>query len=134
MIDPPRLGVKESIIQCKNAGIRVIMITGDHKITAQAIANNIGLGIKTITGKELEEMEDEELKDKVRTVDVFARVNPIHKVRILKALKSNGEIVAMTGDGINDAPALKKADIGIALGLRFYYRRKNKSTVNSFLQ
>jgi len=116
MIDPPRLGVKESIIQCKNAGIRVIMITGDHKITAQAIANNIGLGIKTITGKELEEMEDEELRDKVRTVDVFARVNPIHKVRILKALKSNGEIVAMTGDGINDAPALKKADIGVAVG------------------
>ena len=116
MIDPPREDVKDSILKCKNAGIRVVMITGDHRLTAQAIANKIGIGDKTVIGKELEEMTDEELKDKVVYTDIFARVNPGHKVRILKAFKSNGEIVAMTGDGINDAPALKKADIGIAVG------------------
>ncbi len=116
MIDPPRKDVKDSILRCKNAGIRSIMITGDHKLTAQAIAESIGLGTRTITGAELEEMDDETLNDRIRNTDIFARVNPSHKVRILNALKANGEIVAMTGDGINDAPALKKADIGIAVG------------------
>ena len=116
MIDPPREDVEESILKCKNAGIRVVMITGDHRLTAQAIAKKIGIGDKTVIGKELERMTEEELKDKVMYTDIFARVDPSHKVRILKALKSNGEIVAMTGDGINDAPALKKADIGIAVG------------------
>ena len=116
MIDPPREDVKDSILKCKNAGIRVVMITGDHRLTAQAIAKKIGIGDKTVIGKELERMTEEELKDKVMYTDIFARVDPSHKVRILKALKSNGDIVAMTGDGINDAPALKKADIGVAVG------------------
>ena len=116
MIDPPREDVEESILKCKNAGIRVVMITGDHRLTAQAIAKKIGIGDKTVIGKELERMTEEELKDKVMYTDIFARVDPSHKVRILKALKSNGDIVAMTGDGINDAPALKKADIGVAVG------------------
>src|SRR3989344_5745875 len=116
MIDPPRPDVKKSIEDCRNAGIKVIMVTGDHKITAQAIARQIGLGDKVITGDELESMNEDTLKDRVRFTDIFARVNPSHKVRILDVLKANGEIVAMTGDGINDAPALKKADIGIAVG------------------
>ena len=116
MIDPARPGVRKSIEDCKNAGIKVIMVTGDHKITAQAIARQIGLGDKVITGDELEAMDDDILRDRVRFTDIFARVNPSHKVRILDALKANGEIVAMTGDGINDAPALKKADIGVAVG------------------
>ena len=116
MIDPPRPDVKKSIEDCKTAGIKVIMVTGDHKITAQAIAKQIGLGGRVITGDELEVMDENTLKDRVRFTDIFARVNPSHKVRILDALKANGEIVAMTGDGINDAPALKKADIGIAVG------------------
>ncbi|MBI4159122.1 calcium-translocating P-type ATPase, PMCA-type [Candidatus Woesearchaeota archaeon] len=116
MIDPPRADVKKSIEDCEKAGIKVIMVTGDHKITAQAIARQIGLGDKVITGEELDAMNDETLKDRVRFTDIFARVNPEHKVRILDSLKANGEIVAMTGDGINDAPALKKADIGVAVG------------------
>ncbi|MBI2107310.1 cation-translocating P-type ATPase [Candidatus Woesearchaeota archaeon] len=116
MIDPPRPDVKKSIEDCRSAGIKVIMVTGDHKITAQAIARQIGLGDKVITGDELESMNEDTLKDRVRFTDIFARVNPSHKVRILDALKANGEIVAMTGDGINDAPALKKADIGVAVG------------------
>ncbi|HDD46079.1 MAG TPA: HAD family hydrolase, partial [Candidatus Aenigmarchaeota archaeon] len=119
MIDPPRKEVKAAIEDCKNAGIRVIMITGDNKNTAMAIAREIGINCKdAIVGMEIENMNKEELRDIVEKVDVFARVDPIHKYRILNALKENGHIVAMTGDGVNDAPALKMADVGVAMGIR----------------
>ena len=119
MIDPPRINVKKAIKTCHEAGIKVIMITGDHKITATAIAKNLGIykkGNKALTGHDLNNMDDNTLKNIIEKVTVFARVSPEDKMRIIDALKSNGEIVAMTGDGVNDAPALKKADIGIAMG------------------
>ncbi len=119
MIDPPRLNVKKAIKTCREAGIKVIMITGDHKITATAIAKNLGIykkGNKALTGTDLNNMDDNDLKNIIENVTVFARVSPEDKMRIINALKSNGEIVAMTGDGVNDAPALKRADIGIAMG------------------
>ncbi len=115
MIDPPRKEVRESLELCKKAGIRVIMITGDHKLTAQAIARQIGLNDKAITGEELDKLSPEKLKKLAKDIDIYARVNPLHKVKILEALENN-EIIAMTGDGVNDAPALKKADIGISVG------------------
>lgn len=120
LADPPRVGVDLSIQSCHNAGVRVIMITGDNGSTAAGIAKQIGLSAdgKIITGAELEKMSDEELKEQVKTTDIFARVYPNHKMRIVKALQSNNEVVAMTGDGVNDAPALKKAEIGIAMGQR----------------
>ncbi len=118
--DPPRDRVRESIDVCKAAGLRVIMITGDNGITAQSIAHEIGISHSSnvITGPELEIMPDEVLLEKVKDTNIFARVMPRHKMRIVKALRDNGEIVAMTGDGVNDAPALKYADIGIAMGNR----------------
>ncbi|MEK6841131.1 MAG: HAD-IC family P-type ATPase, partial [Nanoarchaeota archaeon] len=116
MIDPPRLEVQDSIELCRKAGIKVVMITGDHKLTAQAIARQVGLDDKAITGNELEEMSEDELENICQDISIYARVNPEHKVRILNALKKKDNIVAMTGDGINDAPALKKSDIGIAVG------------------
>ena len=116
MIDPPRPEIKNSIEICKRAGIKSVMITGDHKITAQAIARQIGLDDRALTGQELEELSDERLEQIVNDISIYARVNPEHKVRILNALKKKGNIVAMTGDGINDAPALKKSDIGVAIG------------------
>ena len=115
MIDPPRKEVRESLELCKKAGIRVIMITGDHKLTAQAIARQIGLKDNAITGEELDKLSPEKLKKLAKEIDIYARVNPLHKVKILGALENN-EIIAMTGDGVNDAPALKKADIGISVG------------------
>lgn len=120
LVDPPRVGVEASIKSCHSAGVRVIMITGDNGATAAGIAKQIGLSEKStiITGAELEEMSDEELKDRVKTTDIFARVYPNHKMRIVEALQNNHEVVAMTGDGVNDAPALKKAEIGIAMGQR----------------
>ncbi len=121
MYDPPREGVAEAVKVAQNAGIKVIMITGDHAKTAVAIAKEIGIykeGDLVITGRELEKMSDEELTKIIDRVSVFARVSPEHKARIVKALKSRGHIVAMTGDGVNDAPALKLADIGVAMGLR----------------
>lgn len=120
LIDPPRKSVKEDIARCTKAGIRVVMITGDNGITASSIAKQIGMpnSSQIITGDELNGMSDEELRRRVRDVNIFSRVIPEHKMRIVKALKSNGEIVAMTGDGVNDAPALKYADIGIAMGKR----------------
>jgi len=118
MADPPREEAKEAIKLCKQAGIRVKMITGDNPITAESIARQIGLPEgKSITGYELQNMSDTELAAEIENITVFARIEPLHKLRIVNALKANGEIVAMTGDGVNDAPALKAADIGIAMGI-----------------
>ncbi len=120
MIDPPRPEVKEAVSKCKMAGIRPVMITGDHKITALAIAKEIGIyreGDQTVTGSDLENMPDSELYRNVKSYSVYARVAPVHKVRIVKAWQSYGDIVAMTGDGVNDAPALKQADVGVAMGV-----------------
>ncbi|TET96527.1 MAG: HAD family hydrolase, partial [Anaerolineales bacterium] len=120
MIDPPRPQAKPAIEKARRAGIRTLMITGDFPDTAEEIAEEIALlqsGHGVLTGSQLDTMDDAALKEKVATTDVFARVSPEHKVRIVNALKSHGEIVAMTGDGVNDAPALKRADIGIAMGV-----------------
>ena len=117
LIDPPRKDIDKNIEKCNKAGIKVIMITGDNGITAASIANKIGFkNIKCITGEEIDKMDDSELKEKVKDTNIFSRVIPEHKMRIVKAFKDNGEIVAMTGDGVNDAPALKYSDIGIAMG------------------
>jgi len=120
MRDPPRAGVKEAVKICQNAGIRIIMLTGDNKLTAKSIAKSIGLNHneKIFSDGELELASDEELCEIVKKYDIFARVRPEHKYRIVEALQKNGEVVAMTGDGVNDAPALKKANIGVAMGQR----------------
>ena len=120
MIDPPRPEVKSAIDKCKTAGIKTVMITGDHKITATAIAKALGIlenENEAITGADVENMSDSELEEKVKNYSVYARVSPEHKVRIVKAWQKHGDIVAMTGDGVNDAPALKTADIGAAMGI-----------------
>jgi len=123
MIDPPREEVKDAIYTCKKAGINVVMVTGDHKLTAVAVAKELNLlgeneeEGKVLTGEELEKISDEQLADIVQKVVIYARVSPEHKMRIVKAWKAKGQVVAMTGDGVNDAPALKMSDIGISMGL-----------------
>ncbi len=120
MMDPPRAEVKEAIYKCKQAGIRTVMITGDHQSTAEAIAEQLGMmpkGGLSVSGKELESMSDDELDRKVNNIYVYARVTPEHKLRIVKSLQRQGHVVAMTGDGVNDAPAIKAADIGISMGI-----------------
>ena len=122
MIDPPRQTVKEDIKLCKKAGIMSVMITGDHRNTAVAIAKEIGILDKqegrVLTGEEMDKISDKELYRIVKDVTVYARVNPVHKLKIVEALQNHGEVVAMTGDGVNDAPALKKADIGVSMGIK----------------
>lgn len=115
MIDPPRPEVKDAIKKCETAGIKVVMITGDHKETAMAIARQLGMKGKAVTGMDLDRIEN--FENIVEDIVVYARVNPTHKLKIIEALKKKGHIVAMTGDGVNDAPALKKADLGIAMGI-----------------
>lgn len=120
MIDPPRPEAKKAVEVCKQAGIRPIMITGDHVITATAIAKELGIfceGDRAITGRELDEMSNEELDREIRNISVYARVSPENKIRIVRAWQKKGEVVSMTGDGVNDAPALKAADIGCAMGI-----------------
>ncbi len=119
MIDPPRPEARPAIDRCREAGIRPVMITGDHPLTAEAVARELGLfaGGRVVTGPQLEAMSDEELERSVEGIEVYARVSPAHKLRVVTALQKRGKIVAMTGDGVNDAPALKKADIGVAMGI-----------------
>jgi magnesium-transporting ATPase (P-type) len=118
IIDPPREEAIAAVAQCLQAGIRVKMITGDHGVTASAIAGQLGLGegLVAMTGPEIEALDDDALREAVRRTEVFARASPEHKLRLVRALQANGEIVAMTGDGVNDAPALKQADVGVAMG------------------
>lgn len=130
MIDPPRKGVKESVKACRRAGIKTVMITGDHIVTAKAIAKDLGIlqgNELAITGQELDKIHDKELIRNIMNYSVFARVSPEHKVRIVKAFQATGSVVAMTGDGVNDAPALKKADIGVAMGRKGTDVAKNAS-------
>lgn len=119
MIDPPRPEAQAAVHRCEQAGIRVTMITGDHPVTARAVAKELGIlrGNRVLSGDELDNMDDNELQSVIEKIDVFARVSPAHKLRVVTALQKHGRIVAMTGDGVNDAPALKKADVGIAMGI-----------------
>jgi Ca2+-transporting ATPase len=119
MMDPPRPEVKDAVAVCKSAGIRPVMITGDHPLTARHIAQQLGITVNDqfLTGQELDRLSDPELRERTGAVSVFARVSPEHKLRLIQAYRDQGYIVAMTGDGVNDAPALKKADIGVAMGI-----------------
>jgi Ca2+-transporting ATPase len=132
MIDPPRKEVYEAVVNCRKARIRTVMITGDHKVTACAIARDIGIlggGDMVLTGAEMDAMSAEDLAKIIHKVSVFARVNPGHKLAIVRALKKRGDVVAMTGDGVNDAPAIKEADIGVAMGVSGTDVTKNASSI-----
>ncbi len=118
MIDPPREEVKDAMILCERAGIRSVMITGDHELTARAVAVQVGIKGESLQGSVLDSLTDKELQKIVKKISIYARVNSLHKARILKALQANGEIVAMTGDGVNDAPALKQANVGVAMNIK----------------
>jgi len=120
IMDPPREEAIAAVAQCQAAGIRVKMITGDHSVTAQAVGKIMGIGSndRTLTGTEIETLDDEAICLAVRDTDVFARASPEHKLRLVQAMQANGEVVSMTGDGVNDAPALKQADVGVAMGLK----------------
>jgi len=120
MLDAPRPEVREAVALCRQAGIRPVMITGDHQLTAQAVAYDLGIatkGDRSLNGQDLEKLSTAELEAQVKSVSIYARVSPEHKLRIVRALQQQGEFAAMTGDGVNDAPALKQADIGIAMGI-----------------
>ena len=119
MMDPPRPEAKAAVEKCKSAGIRVVMITGDHPLTAKAVAGELNIFQRgsVVTGTELDAISDDVLRERVGDIEVYARVSPAHKLRVVGALQACGEVVAMTGDGVNDAPALRKADIGIAMGI-----------------
>lgn len=131
IIDPPRDEAIRAVADCRAAGIRVKMITGDHGVTASAIATQLGMGeqLRAITGPEIEAMDDEALRQAVQDVDVFARASPEHKLRLVRALQAQGEVVAMTGDGVNDAPALKQADVGVAMGQKGTEAAKNAGSI-----
>ena len=119
IMDPPREEAIRAVAACHAAGIRVKMITGDHAVTAAAIARAMGMrvaGDRALTGAEIEAMDETALRQAVREVDVFARASPEHKLRLVEAMQANGEVASMTGDGVNDAPALKRADVGVAMG------------------
>jgi len=120
IIDPARPEAIAAVARCQEAGIRVVMITGDHSLTAKAIGKELGIGDGTaaLTGKDLDKLDESTLKEQVKKVDVYARVSPEHKLRLVEAIQANGHVVAMTGDGVNDAPALKRADVGIAMGIK----------------
>ena len=117
IVDPPRAEAKAAIAKCHSAGIQVRMITGDHAVTAAAIGHELGIEGKALTGAQFSAMSDEELKKELPDIGVVARVAPEDKIRLVRLLQEQGNIVAMTGDGVNDAPALKKADIGVAMGI-----------------
>jgi Ca2+-transporting ATPase len=120
MIDPPRGEAAAAVATCLQAGIKPIMITGDHRLTAEAIARSIGIlrpGGRSLAGTDVDKMDDQTLVREVADVSVYSRVSPVHKMRVVEALQTRGQIVAMTGDGVNDAPALKRADIGVAMGI-----------------
>jgi len=119
IIDPPREEVAGAIHSCKNAGVNVKMITGDHALTAKVIAKQVGIDVKNgvLTGADIDKMDDVELEKRIGNINVYARTSPLHKLRLVKALQNNKEIVAMTGDGVNDAPALKQSEIGVAMGV-----------------
>ena len=118
LIDPPREEARKAVEECRSAGIEVKMITGDHAATAEAIARELKLDDepKMITGQAIDQLDDAELETVAREVTVFARTSPSHKLRLVTALQADGAVIAMTGDGVNDAPALKRADIGVAMG------------------
>ncbi len=119
MLDPPRKEVKDAISACRKAGIRTVMVTGDNALTAKAIGRKLGFTGEVVTGSELDELTEEQLKDKIPEADIYARVSPSHKLKILNLIKEReGEVVAMTGDGVNDAPSLKRSDVGVAMGIR----------------
>ena len=123
IVDPPRAEAKAAIAKCHSAGIEVRMITGDHAVTAAAIGKELGIGGRALTGAEFAALTDEELAAQLPDIGVVARVAPEDKIRLVHALQQQSNIVAMTGDGVNDAPALKKADIGVAIRLRRIYIR-----------